>query len=100
MWAKTGVVSARDAGLSELPGSLWTVGAAARTADLGGNSLTALPGSIAALTAITRLRLSHNALTSEGMPWDALASLLQLTVLALDHNRSVWGDLAPVLLLR
>ena len=96
VWAKTGVISARDAGLSELPDILWAVGAAARTADLSGNSLTALPAAVAMLTALTRLRLSHNALISEGMPWDGLAGLPQLTVLALDHNRLVLGSSSTV----
>ena len=87
VWDKTGIVALRGADLAELPNSLWAVGAAARTADLGGNALTALPAGIAALTGLMRLRLSHNALESAGVPWEALASLQQLRMLALDHNR-------------
>ena len=90
VWAKTGIISLRDAGLAELPGSVWAVGSAARTADFGGNALTALPAGVASLTGLSRLRLSHNALSSAGVPWDALASLQQLRLLALDHNRCCW----------
>ena len=90
VWSKTGIMSLRDAGMRELPeGLLQQPGALStiRTADLGGNALTALPASVANLTALMRLRLSCNALTSQGVPWGELASLQHLRVLALDHNK-------------
>ena len=90
MWAKTGIMSLRDAGMRELPENfLQPPGAASsiRTADLGGNAFTALPASVADLTALMRLRLSCNALASKGVPWGELAGLQHLCVLALDHNK-------------
>lgn len=85
-WKKTGIASLRDLKLAELPAQLWACGDALRVADLGGNRLTALPPSLSALARLQKLRLSLNALADSGMPWDALASLTQLVVLALDHN--------------
>jgi hypothetical protein len=43
-------------------------------------------GAISQLTGLKRLRCSHNRLTSGGVPWKALCSLVQLTRLSLDHN--------------
>ena len=70
-------------GLFQQPGALSNI----RTADLGGNALAALPASLANLTALMRLRLSCNALTTQSVPWAELAGLQQLRVLALDHNK-------------
>lgn len=56
-------------------------------ADLGGNKLISIPASLSAFSALQRLRLSHNQLSVEGIPWPALAGMSQLAVLALDHNR-------------
>ena len=87
-WAAVGIASLRDEQLSSLPAELWSAGPSIRVADLGSNRLTSVPASLAALTGLQRLRLSHNQLTDEGLPWAALAALPQLAVLALDHNRS------------
>lgn len=87
MWAKTGIASLRDGGLSEVPDNLWRAAASIRAADLGGNAFSCLPPDLARLTGLTRLRLSHNALISKGIPWLQLAALTQLRVLSLDHNR-------------
>lgn len=94
-WKKTGIASLRDLKLTELPAELWSCGDALRVADLGGNRLTALPPTLGSLARLQKLRLSLNMLTDEGMPWDALASLTQLVVLALDHNALT--TLPPVL---
>lgn len=83
-----GIASLRDEQLSSLPEELWSVGPSARVADFGGNKLTTVPASLSALSALQRLRLSHNQLSDEGIPWPALAAMPQLAVLALDHNRS------------
>ena len=56
-------------------------------ADFGDNTLTALPPALGALTALQRLRLSHNQLGAAGLLGAALAPLQQLVVLALDYNR-------------
>ncbi len=58
----------------------------AQLADLSHNQLSRLPPSLASLSSLHTLRLSHNALTAEGVPWAALASLSALTCLTLDHN--------------
>ncbi|PNG89515.1 LRR repeats and ubiquitin-like domain-containing protein, partial [Tetrabaena socialis] len=58
----------------------------ARVADLSHNALAALPASLSALTGLHTLRLGHNALTTAGVPWDALACLSGLTALTLDAN--------------
>ena len=60
---------------------------AARVADFGDNALTMLPPALGALTALQRLRLSHNQLGAAGSLGAALAPLQQLVVLALDYNR-------------
>jgi Leucine-rich repeat (LRR) protein len=84
-WKKTGIASLRDLKLNELPAELWACGDL-RVADLGGNRLTAVPPSLGSLARLQKLRLSLNALTDAGIPWDAMASLTHLVVLALDHN--------------
>ena len=86
-WASVGIASLRDEHLDTLPDALWTAGTAIRVADLGGNRLTDVPASLGVLNGLQRLRLSHNQLTQEGVPWAALAALPLLAVLALDHNR-------------
>ena len=62
-------------------------GDAARAVDLHGNRLVRVPSSVRLLSSLTRLRVSDNALSLEGVPWSALASLGTLTVLHLDGNR-------------
>ena len=88
-WAATGIISLRDQQLQIVPEQLWQaqIVAKARAADLGGNCLETLPPRIGQLASLQRLRLSHNWLTVEGMPWDALAGLTQLATLVLDSNR-------------
>jgi len=77
----------RDEHLTNLPEELWPIGASIRVADFGSNRLTSVPAALSAFSALQRLRLSHNHLTDEGIPWPALAAMPQLVVLALDHNR-------------
>ena len=79
----------RDQQLQSVPEQLWQtqIAAKARAADLGGNRLETLPLEIGQLASLQRLRLSHNWLTVEGLPWDALAGLSQLATLVLDSNR-------------
>ncbi|DBB00038.1 TPA: hypothetical protein ACH3X1_013897 [Trebouxia sp. C0004] len=88
-WAALGIAALRDEHLSNLPEELWHVGASIRVADFGSNKLTSVPAELSAFSALQRLRLSHNHLTDEGIPWPALAAMPQLVVLALDHNRLV-----------
>eukprot|EP00884_Botryococcus_braunii_P023093 jgi/Botrbrau1/9468/Bobra.0252s0089.1 len=86
IWGKTGVIGLRGEGLAHLPPEVFDVGSAARMADVGGNALETIPQELCRLPALQRLRLSHNLLTSEGIP-DSLSSLTGLTILAADHNR-------------
>jgi Leucine-rich repeat (LRR) protein len=87
-WAATGIVALRGAGLTEIPTTALTLGAAVRVLDASGNQLTALPEAFAAFTRLQRLRLSANCLTCAGVP-DALFRAIgqNLAVLALDDNR-------------
>lgn len=87
-WAAVGIASLRDEQLSKLPEELWSIGPSIRVADFGGNKLMSIPASLTAFSALQRLRLSHNQLSDDGIPWPALAVMPQLAVLALDHNRS------------
>ena len=86
-WAAVGIASLRDERLSSLPEEVWAAGHSIRVADFGSNKLTSISSSLSAFSALQRLRLSHNQLTDEGIPWPALAAMPQLAVLALDHNR-------------
>lgn len=88
-WAATGIISLRDQQLQSVPEQLWQaqIAAKARAADLGGNRLETLPPEIGQLASLQRLRLSHNWLAEEGLPWEALAGLSQLATLVLDSNR-------------
>ncbi|KAL0038769.1 hypothetical protein WJX79_007174 [Trebouxia sp. C0005] len=88
-WAAVGIASLRDEHLTNLPEELWPIGASIRVADFGSNKLTSVSAQLSAFSALQRLRLSHNHLTDEGIPWPALAAMPQLVVLALDHNRLV-----------
>jgi Leucine-rich repeat (LRR) protein len=54
---------------------------------LSHNQLAALPPSLSSLSSLGALRLSHNALTTPGIPWAALGALSGLTMLLLDHNQ-------------
>lgn len=69
------------------PLSLIPAGDAARAVDLHGNRLVRVPSSVRLLSSLTRLRVSDNAVSLDGVPWSALASLGTLTVLHLDNNR-------------
>ena len=89
-WAAVGIATLRDEQLSSLPAELWSIGPSIRVADFGSNKLTSVPTSLSAFSALQRLRLSHNQLSDEGIPWPALAAMPQLAVLALDHNRSAY----------
>ncbi|KAI3433885.1 hypothetical protein D9Q98_003687 [Chlorella vulgaris] len=87
-WAKTGIAALRDLKLTQLPPELFDPSTAPciRVLDCGGNALTSLPQCISQLTALQRLRLSINRLADDGMPWQLLAGLSQLVVLAADDN--------------
>jgi len=84
-WRETGLVALRDAGLASVPAEVWAVGECARGLDLHGNAaLEAVPPQLAQLNGLTRLTLSSCGLRQ--LSWEALGSLSQLTVLALDGN--------------
>jgi hypothetical protein len=87
-WAKTGIAALRDLKLVQLPPELFDPSTAPciRVLDCGGNALTSLPQCISQLTALQRLRLSINRLADDGMPWQLLAGLSLLVVLAADDN--------------
>lgn len=93
-WEKTGIVGLRDAALDAIPDEVCALRDAARVVDLHGNRVAAVPPSFAALTRLTRLRLSGNALTTRSIAWmevcGALSSSLQ--VLAIDDN-ALTGEL-------
>lgn len=88
MWFKTGIVSLRDLKLHALPNEVFAECCqnSVRIADMGGNCLSSLSPRIAELTRLQKLRLSSNALTDDGIPWDALTSLPNLSVLSLESN--------------
>lgn len=88
LWCKTGIASLRDLQLAELPPGLLSpaLSSTLRVMDLSGNKLTGLPGSVAGLQALQRLRLSMNCLGDEGT-WAPLLQLSQLAVLDVSHNR-------------
>ena len=88
-WAKTGIAALRDLKLTSLPSMIFSEPAAGclRVGDFGGNKLSSLPPSISKFVRLQKLRLSINALTDDGMPWEALSGLTNLVVLCLDHNR-------------
>lgn len=85
-WQKMGVVALRDLGLAEVPAGCFEGLADVRGADLSQNCLTAIPADVSRLASLGSLRLSENALRDEGLPWEALAGLRGLTLLALDGN--------------
>ncbi|KAG0623047.1 hypothetical protein M758_3G145100 [Ceratodon purpureus] len=85
-WKLTGVVSLRDSGSQKVPAAVWSLQSAVRVLDLAGNCLSAFPSDIKGLTNLQRLRLWGNQLKSDSIDWKSLASLSQLSVLALDHN--------------
>jgi len=88
VWAKTGVISLRDAGLTDLPEALYGAAAGAATAaDLGGNpALTSLPPRLCAAAAP---RLARLRLTGTGLPTlpPSIGSLTRLETLLLDRCR-------------
>lgn len=89
MWTKTGIVALREADLKEVPEEVWSPGVtAARVADFYGNRLSSIPVELGQLTALRKLRLSHNLLPESGVPGGYFGSLRQLQVLAMSHNRS------------
>ena len=87
MWRKLGIISLRGQGVTTVLADVWDVGGAARVADLGNNTLASLAPAISCLVNLQRLRLNHNQLSEGSIPWEALATLSGLTMLALDHNR-------------
>lgn len=101
-WGKAGVLGLRDLGLSLLEEQVFqSIEGTVKVADLSLNKLLALPGSIGGLTSLHTLKLSKNALTTEGVPWAALYRL-PLKMLALDVNqlrvRAVAGCFLTLLL--
>jgi hypothetical protein len=95
VWAKTGVITLRDAGLTDLPEAALgpAVAAAATAADLGSNrGLAALPPAIGQWTRLTRLRLSGTGLAA--LP-DSFAGLTRLETVLLD--RAALAAVPPVL---
>lgn len=96
-WGKVGIMSLREEQLLELPSQIWKV-EGIRCADLGGNRLSSLPSACMALTSLQKLRLSYNQLSTEGIPWQSLAAMPQLNILALDHNRCLLQFPLPALL--
>lgn len=85
-WAKTGIVGLRRAAVDEIPEEVFAMGEAVRVADFFGNRIRELPPAVAALAAVTRIRLADNRLTSSNVAWEALCALPNLAVLALDNN--------------
>jgi Leucine-rich repeat (LRR) protein len=89
-WSKTGIAALRDLKLTEIPLEIFTHTSCCeniRVLDLGGNNFSSLSPSIVHLKKLQKLRLSFNSLENDGMPWEALSSMTQLIVLALDHNK-------------
>ena len=86
-WSATGLVTLRDAGLTEVPGEVWAVGGVARCLDLCGNPrLGGVGPQVAALGNLTRLHLSGCGLVDAAVAWDAVCSLSRLQNLVLDQN--------------
>ena len=85
-WSKTGIVGLRSSGIDAVPDEVFAFGEAVRVADFFGNRIAALPPAVANLSAVTRLRLSENRLTTSAVAWEALFSLPNLAVLAMDNN--------------
>ncbi|PSC75686.1 LRR repeats and ubiquitin-like domain-containing protein isoform A [Micractinium conductrix] len=86
-WQKTGIAALRDLRLAQLPPELFNVASGVRVLDAGGNQLAVLPPAFTVLSALQRLRLSINQLSDEGMGWQLLGALPQLSVLSADDNR-------------
>jgi hypothetical protein len=87
-WKRTGIVGIRDLKLSDIPADVFETGEVVRVLDCGNNQLTTISSSpFSKLLGLEKLRLSFNALTDDGVPWDELAALPRLAVLTLDHNR-------------
>lgn len=89
-WSKTGIAALRDLKLTEIPIEVFTDTSCCeniRVLDLGGNNFSSLSPSILNLKNLQKLRLSLNLLRNDGMPWQAMCSMKQLIVLALDHNK-------------
>ena len=85
-WGKTGIVGLRNAGIDEIPQDVWELGESVKAADFFSNRIVAVPAAVASLVAVTRIRLSDNKLTSPCVAWEALCTLPNLVVLALDNN--------------
>lgn len=90
LWAKTGIVALRDAGLRELPFQVSQAGPAVQVVDIGGNRLHSIHSEFGALTTLQKLRLSHNLLQNSGLPEGLFSAFPQLQILAMAHNRHVF----------
>ena len=88
IWSKTGIISLREAKLSELPNECWDAAATSSHLDASHNNLQNLPEKFTILTHMTRLNLGFNQL-HETSSLALIASLTQLQMLFLPHNRSV-----------
>ncbi|KAK3274201.1 hypothetical protein CYMTET_17605 [Cymbomonas tetramitiformis] len=86
-WSKTGIIGFRDSGLQEIPCEVWGVGSAGRVLDLGSNHIMSIAASISQLPNLQKLRLDGNSLQDEGMPWEAMTALVNLTHLSVNSNR-------------
>lgn len=87
-WSKTGIVSLRDLKLYSLPEEMFEDSCCRniKVADIGGNRLKRVPEKVCVLSSLQKLRLSSNQLDDEGVPWNSLATLPNLSVLALESN--------------
>jgi len=89
-WSNTGIAALRDLKLPEIPDEIFTKASCCeniRVLDLGGNNFSSLSPAIINLKKLEKLRLSFNLLKNDGMPWEAMCSMTQLIVLALDNNK-------------
>lgn len=84
-------------GLTTIPGGVWEVAEDARVLELSGNRLTQIPAPmLALLPGLRTLRLAHNELPAQGLPWATLAGLPRLTSLVLDHNPCAQLSIFPL----
>lgn len=82
-WARTGMVSVRDASLKELPKEALELGTGVKVLDATNNAIGFVPASISGLGNITRLVLAQNRITT--LPAE-IGQLFALKVLILEAN--------------